>query len=145
VRDPAEQWVYVVSVAAAHPVEGGPRTFRDYVITERAYFHPFGKNWPKRPPVLMGFRWNGRLQQVNRIVRSEVVSSLHARWPDVPAPDGPSFPLAVYDLGPDIPVPQIPSTGIVRARRLWALLDQLLVQPTIVDAERASKTLTASA
>lgn len=142
VRDPSEQWVYVVSGSSDKPVEGGPHSNIDFVRTLRAYAHPFGKGWPKRPPVLMGFRWHGRLQQVNRVMASEVVPSLHARWPEIPVLEG-AGPYAVYDLGPDIPVPPVPSTGIVRARRLWALLDQLLTQPTIVDAERASKALTA--
>jgi hypothetical protein len=50
VRDPAEQWVYCVVVS--NDAQGGPRTFRDYVTTERRYFHPFGgrNGWPKRPP-----------------------------------------------------------------------------------------------
>jgi hypothetical protein len=143
VRDPAEQWVYVVVASLDKPAGGGSRTFRDFVTAERAYFHPFGKNWPKRPPVLMGFRWDGQVRQVNRVVHSEVVSNLQTRWPNIPRDaDTAERPHAVYDLGPDIPIPRIPTTGVFRARRLWVLLDQLLTQPTLLDAERASKALT---
>lgn len=60
VRDPSGQWVYVVSVSSAKPAEGGPHSNIDFVRTLRAYAHTFGKNWPERPPVLMGFRLNGR-------------------------------------------------------------------------------------
>lgn len=88
VRDPSGQWVYVVSVSSAKPAEGGPHSNIDFVRTLRAYAHTFGKNWPKLPPVLMGFRWNGRLQQVNRVMASEVVPSLHVRWPEIPELEG---------------------------------------------------------
>lgn len=142
VRDPAEQWVYVVSISTAKPGDSGGFTFRDFVTTERAYFHPLGRNWLKRPPVLMGFRWNGKLQQVNRVVDSEIVPNLQTRWPDIRETPETARPHAVYKLGPDIPVPPLPSTGIVKARRVWALLDQLLTQPTIVAAEQESKKLT---
>ncbi|QWZ07720.1 hypothetical protein KRR39_20370 [Nocardioides panacis] len=147
VRAYNDQWVYVVSVSKDR---FGDRTFRDYVTTERAYFHPFGKNWPRRPPVLMGFRWDGKLQQVNRVVSSTVLPSLGDRWPDIPGgpeaptrPDG--VPHVVYDLGPDIPVPAIPTGKIYRARRIWALLDQLLTEPSIEAAERSSKAIQAAA
>jgi hypothetical protein len=143
VRDPAEQWVFVVVASLDKPGKGGSRTFRDFVTTERAYFHPFGKNWPKRPPVLMGFRWGGQVRQVNRVVHSEVVPNLQARWPDIPRDEETADqPHAIYDLGPDIPIPRIPTTGVYQARRVWVLLDQLLTQPTLVDAEKASKALT---
>jgi hypothetical protein len=141
VRDPAEQWVYVVSVGAGFPREGGPHSLRDFVKSERAYFHPFGKHWPKRPPVFMGFRWKGRLQQVNRVTKSEVVPTLHARWSAIPEVTQES-PYAVYDLGPDIPVAPLLGHPSLRSRRLWALLDQLLTQDTILGAERESKALT---
>ena len=142
VRDPAEQWVYVVSVSRDHP-DGGARSFRDFVTNERVYFHPFGKNWPKRPPVFLGFRWDGRLQQVNRVLRFEIIPNLQTRWPDIPVTLSTDRAHRVHELGPDIPVPALPSSQSLRSRRLWALLDQLLTQPTIVDAERASKELTA--
>jgi len=144
VRDPAEAWVYVVSIGNGKPVEGGERTFRDFVEHENRYFHPFGKNWPRRPPVLIGFRWGGKLQRVSRVIDSKVAGSLHEEWPDIPvlAPDGLARPVAIYTLGDPIPIPEIRTTGIVMARRLWALLDQILTHPLLLDAERASKAIT---
>lgn len=145
-RDPAEAWVYVVSVSPTFPGGGGPRSFRDFVRTERAYFHAFGpdhgKTWPKRPPVFMGFRWEGAVRQVNRVVTSDVIPTLQARWPDIPVTEDTARPHAVYGLGLDIPIEPIPTTGVFRARRLWALLDQLLTAPTLIDAERESKRIT---
>lgn len=145
VREYDSQWVYVVSISKA---KLGSRTFREYVVDEEVYFHPFGKNWPRRPPVLMGFRWDGRLQQVNRVDSATVVPALQDEWPDIPlGPEpGESYgPHALYRLGPKLRVPEIPTGNIVMARRAWVLLDQLLTEPTIEAAEKASKALQAAA
>lgn len=142
VRDPAEQWVYVVSVSKNKPADGGSRTFRDFVEKEDRYFHLFGNNWPRRPPVLMGFRWNGQLQRISRVVDSKVVGSLQEEWPDIPVTERSSQPHAVYVLGEPIPIPEIRTTGVVMARRLWVLLDQALTHSQLIDAERASKAIT---
>lgn len=139
VRAYDSQWVYIVSLNAN---QFGRHTFLDWVRKERIYFHPFGKAWPKSPPVLMGFRWHGRLQQVNRVTGATVLPALQERWPEIPheaEPTRPYVPHAVYDLGPDLSVPNIPTGNIYRARRAWVMLDQLLSQPSIRDAEVASK------
>jgi hypothetical protein len=141
VRDPAEQWVYCVVVS--NDAQGGPRTFRDYVTTERRYFHPFGgrNGWPKRPPTFLAFRWEGRLRQVNRAVESKVVATLQEEWPDIPAGADNHTPHIVYTLGPDIPIGDIPTKGVYANARVWALLDQILTKPSLADAVKASKTL----
>jgi hypothetical protein len=41
-------------------------------------------------------------------------------------------------------IPQIPTTGVFQARRVWTLLDQLLTAPTLLDAEQSSRELTAT-
>ena len=140
-RDPAEQWVYVVSVSNDRP-GGGERTFRHFVEVENRYFHAFGKHWPKHPPVLMGFRWNGQVQRVSRVVDSKVVGSMQEEWADYPVTERSSDPHAIYTLGVPIPIPEIRTTGVVMARRMWVLLDQLLTHSLLVDAEKASKEIT---
>lgn len=76
VRPPDSQWVYCVVVSDDKAGNGGPHTFRDFVTTERVYFHPYGGNntWPKKPPLFLAFRWGGIVRQVNRVVTYEVVS-----------------------------------------------------------------------
>lgn len=134
-----DQWVFCVVVS---DTPFGGITFRDYVLKERVYFHPFGGNntWPKVAPNFLCFRWDGQVRQVNRVLRSEVVPQLADRWPSVTSEesDGPHM---VYDLGPDIPIPTISTKGTYATARVWCLLDQLLVQPTLADAGRASKEL----
>lgn len=92
-------------------------TFRDFVTSDRVYFHPFGGNntWPKRAPNLLSFRWGGRVRQVNRVANFEVVPTLADRWPAAAAEasDGPHI---VYELGPDIPIPDISTKAGSAAR-----------------------------
>jgi hypothetical protein len=133
-----DQWVFCVVVSDA--VFGGI-AFQHYVLNERVYFHPFGGNntWPKIAPNFLCFRWGGLVRQVNRVKRFEVVPQLSDRWPAVtPEDDGPHI---IYDLGPNIPIPTITTKGTYATGRVWCLLDQLLVQPTLADAVRASKEL----
>ncbi|MGJ0223749.1 hypothetical protein ACQUZK_10140, partial [Streptococcus pyogenes] len=79
---------------------------REYVRTQRVYFHPFGGNntWPKVAPNFLCFRWGGKVRQVNRVTSFEVVPDLSTRWSAVPSSQPPE-PHIVYELGPDIPVP----------------------------------------
>lgn len=140
VRDPSEQWVYNV-VLSNRPF--GDSTFIEWVTERRVYFHPsgVGNGWPKRPPVLMGFRWNGRVRQVNRMVGATIYANLNDRFPDVPR-DADPLPHVVYDLGPDLPIPPLPTRGTYATARVWALLDQMMTQPTLQGAVRSSKELT---
>jgi hypothetical protein len=135
-----DQWVFCVVVSNTL---FGAITFRDYVLHERVYFHPFGGNntWPKIPPNFLCFRWGGRVRQVNRVKRFEVVPQLSDRWPAITREEDSSGPHIIYDLGPDIPIPEISTRGTYANGRVRCLLDQLLVQPTLADAVRASKEL----
>lgn len=134
-----DQWVFCVVVSDA--LFGGI-TFKDYVLRERVYFHPFGGNntWPKVPPNFLCFRWGGQVRQVNRVERFEIVPQLSDRWPGVTREESVG-PHIIYDLGPDIPIPTISTKGTYATGRVRCLLDQLLVQPTLADAVRASKKL----
>lgn len=131
----------------------GDATFRDYVVNQRVYFHPVvGGGWPTVPPNFLAFRWDGAVRQINRVVGYEIVAHLSERFPSVKddhsaesRPPGDAH--IVYELGPDIPVPGggIPSGAQnLRAQRFWVLLDQLLTQPTVVDAREATKALGAT-
>jgi hypothetical protein len=143
VRDVADQWVYCVVLSNKSPEAVGGRTFRDFVVNERVYFHPYGGTggWPKRPPRFMAFRWRGHVQQVNRVVAHDVVPQLNDRWPTLPA-EPVARPHIIYSPGPDIPAPRLPTGINYRNARVWALLDQLLTQPNLHDAVRESVFLT---
>ncbi len=145
-RDPANQWVFCVVVSNNSP-GAGTTTFRQYVERERIYFHPFGqgaKGWPKRAPTFMAFRWGGEVRHVARVVGRSVVAALADRWPEI-GRDHPAenVPHAVYELGPDIPLPhRIPTRGTYANARVWTLLDQLLTAKSLAEATANSKILT---
>lgn len=131
----------------------GDATFRDYVEKQRVYFHPVARGgWPNIPPNFLAFRWDNAVRQVNRVVDYEIVAHLSERFPAVvddhtvgSRPPGDAH--IVYRLGPDIPLPggAIPSGAVnLRAQRFWVLLDQLLTQPTVIDARDATKKLGAT-
>ncbi|MDP3890500.1 hypothetical protein [Nocardioides sp.] len=131
----------------------GDATFRDYVVNQRVYFHPVtGGGWPTVPPNFLAFRWDNAVRQVNRVVDYEIVAHLSERFPSVAddhsagsRPPGDAH--VVYRLGPDIPLPDggIPSgKQNLRAQRFWVLLDQLLTQPTVIEAREATKELGAT-
>ncbi len=138
-RAPEDNQVFCVVVSDT--LFGG-LTFRDYVMHERAYFHPYGGNngWPKVPPNFLCFRWEGQVRQVNRVERFEVVPSLTSRWPAMTREEAPQ-PHIVYELGPDIPIPHIKTAGTYANGRVWCFLDQLLTLPTLIEACNRSKEL----
>jgi hypothetical protein len=81
------------------------------------------------------------MRQINRVASYEVVPNLHSRWPDIPTRGDPDRPHLLYEFGPDLPIPIIPTKGT--NARVWAVLDQLLTQPTLQEAVRVSRALTA--
>jgi len=86
---------------------------------------------------------DNQVQRVHRVVSAEVIPTLTARWPDIPATPDTARPYALYALGPALPGMPVPSGVNYRANRLWVLLDQLLVGPTLADGLRATEALRA--
>lgn len=141
---PEDGWAYCVVLSPNRPGGGGSRTYKDFVVEDGVYFHPFGwgSGWPKVPPNFMAFRWAGKVQRVHRVLSHRVVGNLQSLWPDVPAADDTVRPHVVYQLGPQLRIPPLPSGKDYRAIRLWVLIDQLLVCDTLASAHKASEELT---
>ncbi|GAA0986974.1 hypothetical protein GCM10009555_065380 [Acrocarpospora macrocephala] len=142
-RDPANSWTYCVAINTDRPGSGGERTYRDFVMREAIYFHPYGwgGGWPKVPPNFLAFRWAAHVQQINRVLTYEIIPNLQTRWPDIPETDDTIQPVVVYRLGPPLPGTPVPNGQHYRASRLWVLLDQLLTSPTLADALANSKNI----
>lgn len=139
VTDVSDMWTYCVVVSEE---QFGDRTFRDYVLDEGVYFHPFGwgHGWPKEPPNFLAFRWSNTVQRVHRVMSHEIVESLRARWPDIPPEQG-DDPHVIYTLGPPLRFDPIPTGRSYRASRMWLLLDQLMSCATLEEALQGTEAL----
>jgi hypothetical protein len=84
--------VYVVSLGKQ--IEKTGMTYRDVVVEYDTYFCPVGgssSGWPKEPPNYLGFRFDGKLQQVRHVEDYRVADDNYAGfaplkgkvdWPD---------------------------------------------------------------
>jgi hypothetical protein len=104
--------VYVVSLGKEEWVPG--LTLRQVVKEKRRYFHPYGSGgWPKEPPNYIGFRYDGVLQSIHHIERSEVINNFSSHFAEYPAANE-HEPYRLYSLGPAIrPLPK------VRSGKIW--------------------------
>jgi hypothetical protein len=146
-RDIADSWTYCVVVSTSRPGDGGSRTFRDFVVQENTYFHPFGwgGGWPKTPPNFLAFRWDSQVQRIHRVTGSQVVPNLQTLWPDIPVTaDDTGRPYVVYQLGPPLPGTPISSGRTYRATRLWVLLDTLLTAGSLAAAAEQTSAMMAA-
>jgi hypothetical protein len=131
-------WVYVVSLADREWAPG--LTYIDTVEKRRRYFHPCGGvgRWPTEPPNYIGFRYYGRLQSIHHVESWEVVRNFHLHFHESPSWEE-KEPHFLYKLGPPIrPSHDVKSGKVVRAIRVWAMLDLLLTSRTISGARDAS-------
>ena len=125
--------VYVVALGARPTAWSGSLTPIEIVTAKDRYFHPVGGGYPKEPPNYIGFRWNGRLQQIRHVDSYEVFTDPHEHISEIPSQRWErSF---LYSLGPPIVPPKIVKTGnLYRAARVEAALDLLLTCDTISEA-----------
>ncbi len=132
--------VYVVPLANWPPlVKNGP-TFADIVVKHNRYFHPVGggrSGWPVTPLNYLGFRFDGRLQQIRHVESYEV--SEHP-W-DVVIPgigdeqDWEPSPHFFYKLGmPIVPQHDVKTGGLYGPGHHWAAIDLLLTCKTVREA-----------
>jgi hypothetical protein len=132
--------VYVVPLRSWPPlVKEGP-TFVDIVVKHNRYFHPVGggpSGWPVTPPNYLGFRFDGRLQQVRHVdsyeVSEEPGNVIH---PGIGEEQGwgpdPHF---FYKLGkPIVPGQDVKTGGLYGPGRHWAAIDLLLTCKTVREA-----------
>jgi hypothetical protein len=129
--------VYVAALGQ-EPLDWSDLTFKDTVVERGYYYHPVGGKrggWPHTPPNYVGFRFDGRLQQIRHIDGYEVITRPHDYIPEIiPEADWSAEPHFLYTLGPVIEPQQPTRTGkIFRNQRVWCALDLLLTSETIRD------------
>lgn len=136
-QDVTSNLVYVV-VLGQDPLRWSSLTFKDTVVERGFYYHPVGgrKGWPHTPPNYIGFRFDGRLQQIRHIDRYEVITRPHEHIPEIiPEADWSDEPHFLYTLGTPIEPPRPVLNGKIWPNaRLWCALDLLLTCETIRDA-----------
>lgn len=114
VQDLTSNIAYCVSLGAMYKESDRPLTPMQ-VLERDIYFHPFGwsdARWPRVPDNFLAFRWNGHIQEVRHVERTEVVANLHFTIPEFPSFEDPDRPYLVYHLGPRIPLPAPLPSGI---------------------------------
>jgi hypothetical protein len=128
--------VFVV-VLGQDPLRWSTLTFKDTVMERGFYYHPMnGKGWPRTPPNYIGFRFDGRLQQIRHVDDYEVITRPHEHIPEIlPEADWTDEPHFLYTLGPPIvPAQPVFNGKIWPNARLWCALDLLLTSETISEA-----------
>jgi hypothetical protein len=136
-QDVTSNMVFVV-VLGQDPLKWSTLTFKDTVVERSFYYHPVGgrKGWPHTPPNYIGFRFDGRLQQVRHVDNYEVITRPHDYIPEIiPQADWSDEPHFLYTLGPPIePARPVRNGKIWPNARLWCALDLLLTCETISEA-----------
>jgi hypothetical protein len=129
--------VYVVSLG--QEIEDTGMTFRDVVLKHDTYFCPVGGKrggWPKEPPNYLGFRFDGRLQQIRHVESYGVTENNYAGFK--PLRGKVNFKKQrhwLFKLGPPIqPLNEIRTGRLYRAQRVWAAIDLLLTCATVAEA-----------
>ncbi len=147
-QDVTSNMVFVV-VLGQDPLKWSSLTFKDTVIERGFYYHPVGgsKGWPHTPPNYIGFRFDGRLQQVRHVDKYEVITRPHDHIPEIiPQADWSDEPHFLYTLGPPIvPAKPVLNGKIWPNARLWCALDLLLTCDTISEARDKTQERLASA
>ena len=122
-RNPQDNWVYVVSLTDKLIKENGDHTGIDVVEKDKCYFHPVGNRWPVTPPNYIAFRYYGQLQSVHYIESYKVETDLSYENDNWPKTGSEHF---VYELGQAIKPSGTVKSGPIRAARYWCFIDTLL-------------------
>jgi hypothetical protein len=129
--------VYVVSLGTE--IEDTGMSFRDVVVDHDTYFCPVGGGsggWPKEPPNYLGFRFDGKLQQVRHVEGYRITDDNYAGFEPLEGKvDWSDERHWVFGLGPVMkPMHEVRTGNLYRAQRVWVALDLLLTCETIAEA-----------
>ena len=141
-QDVSSNLVYVVSLGGE--IEDTGMSFRDVVVDYDIYFCPIGGGsgrWPKEPPNYLGFRFDGKLQQVRHVEDYRVTDDNYAGFEPLKGKvDWSDERHWVFSLGPVMrPGHEVRTGNLYRAQRVWVALDLLLTCKTIAEARDKTK------
>jgi len=129
--------VYVVSLGGE--IENTGISFQDVVVEHNVYFCPVGGGrggWPKEPPNYLGFRFDGKLQQIRHVEAYRVAEDSFAGFEPLKGKvDWAHERHWVFKLGPPIIPPKDVRTGkLWPTHRGWIAIDLLLTCETVAEA-----------
>jgi hypothetical protein len=130
--------VYVVSLGGE--IEDTGISFRDVVTKHNTYFCPVGGargGWPKEPPNYLGFRFDGRLQQIRHVESYRVAEDNYGGFEPLKGKVdwGNDDRHWVFDLGPAIvPANDVRTGKLWPTHRGWIAIDLLLTSETVAEA-----------
>jgi hypothetical protein len=141
-QDVSSNLVYVVSLGKE--IEDTGMSFRDVVVDHDTYFCPVGGGsgrWPKEPPNYLGFRFDGKLQQVRHVEDYRISDDNYAGFDPLKGKvDWSEERHWVFSLGPPMkPMHEVRTGNLFRAQRVWVALDLLLTCETIAEARDKTK------
>jgi len=141
-QDVSSNLVYVVSLGKE--IEDTGMSFREVVVDHDTYFCPVGGGsggWPKEPPNYLGFRFDGKLQQVRHVEDYRVTDDNYAGFEPLKGKvDWSDERHWVFSLGPVMePMHEVRTGNLFRAQRVWVALDLLLTAGTIAEARDKTK------
>jgi hypothetical protein len=126
--------VYVVALGSTVQPWSAPFTPIQIVVDKNLYFCPIGYGYPKEPPNYLGFRWNGRLQQICHVDGYTVLAKGKDGIPELLSEEE-GEPLWLFALGePIVPENLVRTGNLYRAQRVQAAIDLLLTSETIREA-----------
>jgi hypothetical protein len=141
-QDVSSNLVYVVSLGKK--IEDTGMSFRDVVVDHGTYFCPVGGGsggWPKEPPNYLGFRFDGKLQEVRHVEDYRITDDNYAGFEPLKGKvDWSEERHWVFGLGPVMkPMHEVRTGNLFRAQRVWVALDLLLTCDTIAEARDKTK------
>ncbi len=141
-QDVNSNLVYVVSLGTE--IEDTGMSYREVVVDYDTYFCPVGGGsggWPKEPPNYLGFRFDGKLQQVRHVESYRITDDNHAGFEPLKGKvDWSNERHWVFSLGPVMsPSHEVRTGNLFRAQRVWVALDLLLTCETIAEARDKTK------
>lgn len=129
--------VYIVSLASGCP-KGWTLPWIDIVEKRRRYFYPVGAGWPD-PQNYLAFRYGGRLRSIHHVDDFETFTDPHSIFPEAKSEEW--KPHYCFHLGePIVPARDVKAgPSVLRAARVYCMLDTLLTARTISDAMKETK------
>ena len=138
-QDVTSNLVYVVSLGTTPLYDDGP-SFADFITKNNICFQPVGGGkggWPVTPPNYLGFRFDGRLQQIRHVENYEIHNCpWDLFYPGIGRKLGwTNSPHFYYKLGPVIEPPHpVRTDGLYGSGRHWCAIDLLLTCSSVREA-----------